>query len=134
MIDALTRGEMPVFPDGSPLPKQFLWSPLSGQWIESRWTLRERLAARIRTLRGFDRTIRMAPDYGVDVPLWPQADEINELASEVLLRRLSDWQAFCESHHHVDNGWDSEDSQARWQDKGAASAAEVKLELPRPWS
>jgi hypothetical protein len=84
-------------------------------------------------MRGADHTIRMAPDYGVDVPLWPRADETDELVPEDLLRRLMEWQTYWDHHHQFERGWDSDESRVRWRKEGADLASELKDVLPRGW-
>jgi hypothetical protein len=133
IMEALERGERPLLPDGSTLPRRIAYSPLTGNWVDATPSTRERIAASVRRLRGSERTIRMAPDYGVEVPLWPQADETAALVPEDLLQRLMAWQAFWESHHDYERGWDSEDARTSWRKDGAVLAAEVKNALPRPW-
>jgi hypothetical protein len=132
MMQALLRGERPSFPDGTNLPKRIAVSS-DGHWVDATPSVRERIVFRIRRMTGSERTIRMAPDYGVEVPLWPQADETDALVPDDLLHKLISWQAYWESHHSWDRGWDSEDSMARWRKEGSALAAEVKDALPRPW-
>jgi hypothetical protein len=75
----------------------------------------------------------MAPDYGVEVPLWPQADETDALIPEELLRKLTAWQAYWETHHAFERGWDSEESRTQWREEGRVLASEVRKALPRPW-
>ena len=102
----MARGR--CFPMDRHYPVASHYSPLTGNWIDATPSTRERIASSYRRLRGSERTIRMAPDYGVEVPLWPQADETDDLVPEDLLHRLMAWQTFWESHHHFERGWDWE--------------------------
>lgn len=134
MIEAIRRGERPLFPDGSHLPRHF--SVLAagnppGDAILIPHTLRGRLRKVVGHLRGDDRTIVLAPDYGVEVPLWPQSDETDALIPEGLLAKLIAWQGEWDSHFHYVNGWDSEAAKSQWERDEETLAAEVREVLPK---
>ena len=133
MQEALQRGERPNGVDGVPLPYRVWVFPNSGVWLDGTLNRRHRIRAKIRKLRGGDRTIRLAPDYGVDVPLWPQSDETESKFPEELIQRLVVWQDFWESNHSWDRGWVSEESCAQWMHDGTILAADLRKALPPRW-
>jgi hypothetical protein len=100
--------------------------------IRAHWTLRERISRLRRRLRGRDHTIRLAPDYGASLPLWPgeKAGDPEEYLPPELLNRLSGWQRYWDSHHDYQSGWDSKDAQARWKLEGQVLADEIRSALP----
>src|SRR5664280_138531 len=52
----------------------------------------EYLEAESERIRKRPPTITLMPEYGVEVPLWPQDNEIDALVSEGLMEKLMAWQ------------------------------------------
>jgi hypothetical protein len=100
--------------------------------IKPRSTARERILQLVRRFQGADHTIRLAPDYGASLPLWPgqKAGEPEEFLPRELLGRLSEWQRYWEIHHDYSSGWDSEEAQSRWQSDGAILVSDVRAAVP----
>lgn len=70
-------------------------------------------------------TVKLMPEYSVEVPLWGDDGliEPGDLPlSESLLEALTAWSALFQEHHRVDSGW--LDGSAREE---FASSAEVLL-------
>ena len=74
-------------------------------------------------------TITLMPEYGVEVPLWPQADETEDLVSDRLKSKLEAWQATFDSHFSWDSGWDSEEAKAAWASDAKGLEAELRNEV-----
>ena len=81
--------------------------------------------------RAFNRpnTITLMPEYGAEVPLWPQADETEALVSDSLRSKLEAWQATFDSHFRWDSGWDSEEAKAAWAGDARGLEAELRIEV-----
>ncbi len=73
-------------------------------------------------------TITLMPDYGVDVPLWPQEEETDALASEGLVAKLMAWQELFASNFGP-SGWSSEGVKDRWAEQAVALEAELREEV-----
>ena len=101
--------------------------------IKAHWTFRERITRLGRRLRGEDRTILLAPDYGASLPLWP-GEKVDEDPEEFLppdlLDRLLNWQEYWDSHHDYQVGWDSKETQTHWESEGTALANDLRTALP----
>jgi hypothetical protein len=52
----------------------------------------------------------MFPEYGADLPLWPQGwMSLSQLPlSEELREALRAWNRYYDEHHHWETGWDSD--------------------------
>ena len=69
--------------------------------------------------------IRMAPDWGAEVPLWPQSDDTDRLIPAPLLARLVLWQEVFLNNYTLDEWWRSIESKERWE----ATAEELEPEV-----
>ena len=74
-------------------------------------------------------TITLMPEYGVEVPLWPQAEETEDLVSEGLRSKLEAWQATFDPHFSWNSGWDSEEVKAAWASDAANLEAQLRNEM-----
>jgi hypothetical protein len=73
-------------------------------------------------------TITLMPEYGVEVPLWPQEDETEALVSEALVARLMAWQELFATNFGQ-SGWRSEEVKARWASQAVALEADLRDEV-----
>ena len=77
--------------------------------------------------------VRLAPDYGAELPLWGQGFgnigwEFTKFTPE-LLDRLADWQQEFETHYNWESGWSSARVRERWTKAGTELARDVRAEL-----
>jgi putative acetyltransferase len=70
--------------------------------------------------------IRMACDWGAEVPLFPQQSFIESLVPDDLMARLKAWQADFEENFHWEKGWLSAELHMRWMETGGALLPEVR--------
>jgi hypothetical protein len=73
--------------------------------------------------------IQLMPDYGADVPLFPQSDYTDALVPEDLLAKLIRWQSEFLSNYHVDSGWRSPEARDRWADEAVPLEAALREAL-----
>jgi hypothetical protein len=73
-------------------------------------------------------TITLMPEYGVEVPLWPQEDETDALVSEGLVAKLTAWQDLFATNFGQ-SGWRSEEIKDRWAKQAVALEAELRDEV-----
>ena len=73
--------------------------------------------------------VRLAPEYGVEVPLWPNGDATDSLVPADLLAKLIAWQAFFDSNFEWDTGWCSDDAKSRWAEEAVGLEAEPREAL-----
>ena len=68
--------------------------------------------------------IKMFPEYGADLPLWPQGwMSLSQLPlSDELRAALAAWNEFYDEHHHWETGWNVDP---------ASSSAEVESSLSK---
>jgi hypothetical protein len=89
--------------------------------------------------------IRFMPEYGVDVPLFPQSDDTDALVPEDLLAKLMRWQSEFDKNFHYEMGWKSTEVRDRWAAEAVPLEAELREALkgkadlvvdlwPLPWS
>jgi hypothetical protein len=69
--------------------------------------------------------VKLMPEYGVDIPLWPRADSTDSLVPAELLRRLESWQTDFDDNFLAESGWKTEEAKGRW----ALQAVTLKVEL-----
>ncbi len=118
MLEASQRGEDVRLPDGRRVHLVRAHAPLSGEY--GPW--------RVHVMPVEDNglpSIRLSPDYGAPVPLWPQS--IAAMVPTTLMARLIDWQRDFESNCRSDSEWKSEEAKARWAEQ--ASVLEVDLRV-----
>jgi hypothetical protein len=77
--------------------------------------------------------VRLAPDYGAELPLWGQgfgniAWQFTRFSPE-LLDRLAAWQEEFDKHFLWDRGWSSTQEKERWASEGKDLASQVRAEL-----
>jgi hypothetical protein len=68
------------------------------------------------------------PEYGVEVPLWPQEDETVALVSVALAAKLMAWQDLFATNFGQ-SGWRSEEVRDRWAHRAVALEAELRDEV-----
>ena len=73
-------------------------------------------------------TITLMPEYGVEVPLWPQEDETVALMSVALAAKLMAWQDLFATNFGQ-SGWRSEEVRDRWAHQAVALEAELRDEV-----
>lgn len=73
--------------------------------------------------------IRFAPDYSVDVPLFPQSDEVEALVPADLLARLVEWQHDFDRNFRWDTGWRSDEAKRDWAAEAVVLESELKEAL-----
>ena len=109
MWEGLHRGEDVRYPDGTPVPRVWAhaegpsggaWTPVEGDADE----LRGRLEELLEGLRNGPSSVVLSPDYGVEIPLWPQWDSTMKLVPGDLLTKLILWQQDFDSHFRHDTG------------------------------
>jgi hypothetical protein len=69
------------------------------------------------------------PEYGVDVPLFPQSDFTVALVPEELMSKLMRWHEVFEENFHWENGWRSPEVRDRWAADAVPLEAELRLAL-----
>ena len=69
--------------------------------------------------------LRLSPEYGGALPLWPQWDHPERLIPRELFVKLMAWQELFDSNFDSETGWRSEDAKTRW----AAEAIGMETEL-----
>jgi hypothetical protein len=79
-------------------------------------------------------TIILRPDWSVDVPLWPQSDEVERLVPEPLLAKLTAWQLIFDSNYRWSEedrpeGWLSEQAKDQWEQEAPLIVAELLTAL-----
>jgi hypothetical protein len=73
--------------------------------------------------------VTLAPEYCVDVPLWPLGDATDNLVPPALLEKLMAWQALFDNNCHHKTGWLSEDAKSRWAEEAVGLEAELRAAL-----
>ena len=118
-IDPQTGKRMKADPEGRRMSFEFLTS-IPGAL--------EHLEADGEKWRNRPPTITLMPEYGVEVPLWPQEDETVALVSEVLVAKLMAWQELFATNFGQ-SGWRSEEVKDRWASQAVALEAELRDEV-----
>jgi hypothetical protein len=89
--------------------------------------------------------IRLMPEIGVDVPLFPRSDDTDEMVPEDLLAKLMRWQSDFAQNFHFERGWNSTIARDRWAADAVPLEAALRQALkgkadlvvdlwPLPWS
>jgi hypothetical protein len=73
--------------------------------------------------------IRFQPEYGVEVPLFPQSDDTDALVPRDLLARLIRWQSEFDQNYHYEKGWKSGEVRDRWAAEAVPLEAELRVAL-----
>jgi hypothetical protein len=74
--------------------------------------------------------VRLMPEYGVDVPLWPRSGDTDALVPSDLLERLVRWQrAFDANFDHM-TGWDDDQVREQWAEEAERLVEEIRHQLP----
>ena len=74
-------------------------------------------------------SIRLSPEYGAQVPLWPQSTAA--MVPTALMERLIGWQRDFESNCRWDSGWKTEEAKARWAEQASALEVDLRLALAK---
>lgn len=69
-------------------------------------------------------------EYGVDIPLWPQSQEIEDLVPPHLLQRLVRWQQRFDDSFHWERGWCDEATKLEWSEEAQALEGLLRDALP----
>jgi hypothetical protein len=88
----------------------------------------EYLEAEGERMRNRPPTITLMPEYGVEVPLWPQEEETDALVSEGLVAKLKSWQELFASNFGQ-SGWTSQEVKFEWLEEAVALEAELREEV-----
>ena len=88
----------------------------------------EYLEAESERIRNRPPTITLMPEYGVEVPLWPQDNEIDAFVSEGLMEKLMAWQHLFAANFGP-SGWRSQDVREKWLEQAAALESELRMEV-----
>ena len=99
------------------------------EWLASNPVALEYMEARSKELQDRPPTITLMPEYTVEIPLWPQADETDDLVSEDLKTKLKTWQAMFDDHFSWQTAWDSDEVKADWAEDAKILEAELRNEL-----
>lgn len=68
-------------------------------------------------------------DYGAEVPLFPQSDDLEALVSEDLTAKLIRWQREFDANYHHTKGWKSTEVRDRWAAEAVPLEAALREEL-----
>jgi hypothetical protein len=64
----------------------------------------------------FGGVVVLSPEWGVDVPLWPNSEAVLQLVPEPLLAKLIAWQSIFDSNYTWDGrGWSSDETKGQWE-------------------
>jgi hypothetical protein len=74
-----------------------------------------------------ERTIKLMPEYSVEIPLWGPWQELD--LSATLLSRLRRWQEFFDESFRWDSGWASSTARDRWASEAEAVEEELRREV-----
>jgi hypothetical protein len=89
--------------------------------------------------------IRLMPEYGTDIPLFPRSDFTDVLVPEELMGKLMRWQEVFLENFYWEKGWRSREVRDRWAADAVPLEAELRNTLagkadlvvdlwPLPWS
>jgi hypothetical protein len=74
-----------------------------------------------------ERTVKLMPEYSVEIPLWGPWRELDLTAA--LLARLRRWQEFFDESFRWDSGWVSSTARDRWTQEAEAVEDELRREV-----
>ena len=100
----------------------------SGDFLASMPGALEYLEAESERMRNRPPTITLMPEYGVEVPLWPQEDETDTLVSPGLRAKLMAWQDLFATGFGQ-SGWRSDEVKVRWAKQAVVLANELREEV-----
>jgi hypothetical protein len=76
------------------------------------------------------REVKLMPEYGVDVPLWPRSEETDDLVPPELLQRLIVWQEQFDASFHWESGWADRQTRVDWAAEATALEGLLRDALP----
>jgi hypothetical protein len=81
-------------------------------------------------MRNDRQVLKLMPEYGVDVPLWPRSDDTDAMIPAELLQRLIRWQASFDESFHYDRGWRNVETRETWGHEARLLEKRLRQALP----
>ncbi len=71
-------------------------------------------------------TVELSPEFGVEIPLWPQDGETHALIPAALLERLITWQRSFRANFNPHSGWTSLTINTQWAEEALELEADLR--------
>ena len=98
----------------------------SDEFLRSIPGAHEYMAAESERLQRRPPTVELSPDYGAEMPLWPQEDVTDSLVPAELKERLLAWQQVFEANFEPPSGWKSMTIKSQWAETAVQLEADLR--------